>query len=86
MTYAFGRCPRCTAYAYEYLRTHSYCVNCNYSPDYEYTEPDVPKYAIECVKELDKKESLVEKNNKIYFGLSAFQNSHNLQQTQLTAF
>ncbi len=26
-------CPRCTERSYEVLRTHSYCINCNYSSD-----------------------------------------------------
>lgn len=26
-------CPRCNDSCYEVLRTHAYCVSCNYSPD-----------------------------------------------------
>lgn len=26
-------CPRCNERGYEVLKTHAYCVNCNYSPD-----------------------------------------------------
>lgn len=26
-------CPRCNDRSYEVLRTHAYCVSCNYSPD-----------------------------------------------------
>lgn len=26
-------CPRCEYRSYEVLKTHAYCVNCNYSPD-----------------------------------------------------
>ena len=29
----FKTCPRCDERGYEVLHTHSYCVNCNYSPD-----------------------------------------------------
>lgn len=27
-------CPRCTERTYEKLSTHSYCVSCNYTPDF----------------------------------------------------
>ena len=26
-------CPRCHERGYEVLKTHAYCVSCNYSPD-----------------------------------------------------
>lgn len=26
-------CPRCYDRSYEVLKTHAYCVSCNYSPD-----------------------------------------------------
>ncbi len=26
-------CPRCNDRSYEVLKTHAYCVSCNYSPD-----------------------------------------------------
>ena len=26
-------CPRCNERGYEVLKTHAYCVSCNYSPD-----------------------------------------------------
>lgn len=29
----FRTCPRCNERSYEVLRTHAYCVSCNYSPD-----------------------------------------------------
>ena len=29
----FSKCPRCNEKSYERLKTHSYCVCCNYSPD-----------------------------------------------------
>lgn len=31
MTY----CPRCGEYSYERLRTHTYCIDCNHSPEME---------------------------------------------------
>lgn len=30
-------CPRCGWAAYEYLRFHSHCTNCNYSPGQQYS-------------------------------------------------
>lgn len=29
----YGRCPRCGSLSLEHLQTHSYCWECNYSPD-----------------------------------------------------
>ena len=31
----YGQCPRCGMWAVEHLRTHSYCWECNYSPQAE---------------------------------------------------
>lgn len=28
-----GKCPRCGCHSMEHLRTHSFCWECNYSPD-----------------------------------------------------
>lgn len=33
----FTCCPRCGACGYEKLRTHTYCVDCNYSPNLDLT-------------------------------------------------
>ncbi len=37
----FHRCPRCWEAAYEVLKTHCYCVNCNYCPEFDpwFTRP-----------------------------------------------
>ena len=32
-SHGYGRCPRCGRWAMEHLRTHSYCWECNYSPE-----------------------------------------------------
>lgn len=32
----FKICPRCNDRGYEVLKTHAYCVSCNYSPDLLY--------------------------------------------------
>lgn len=29
----YGKCPRCGCHSLEHLKTHSYCWECNYSPD-----------------------------------------------------
>lgn len=48
----FAYCPRCGEKTYEYLRSHSYCVGCNYSPTtdekYDYT---IPEWALEVLRE-----------------------------------
>ena len=48
----FSYCPRCNGKSYEHLATHSYCVNCNYSPTtdekYDYA---IPQWALEFLKE-----------------------------------
>ena len=41
-------CPRCQSEAYEVLRTHSYCLTCNYSPTFEdEPTPNVPQWALD---------------------------------------
>lgn len=35
----WNTCPRCGSASLETLRTHSYCIDCNYSP---VPEPEVP--------------------------------------------
>ena len=48
----FSICPRCCERGYEILETHSYCVNCNYSPDFsETTQPLIPDWALEAIQE-----------------------------------
>ena len=37
----FQICPRCRFRSYELLQTHSHCINCNYSPDFD-IEPQLP--------------------------------------------
>lgn len=39
-------CPRCGEAAYEVLKTHAYCINCNFSPDYTDPEPAIPIWAL----------------------------------------
>lgn len=47
----FHTCPRCRAGGLEVLKTHSYCVNCNY---FDARESDeclaLPRWAIETLK------------------------------------
>lgn len=33
--FGFGQCPRCGLFSVEHLRTHSYCWECNYAPEFE---------------------------------------------------
>lgn len=50
----FDRCPRCSSLRYEMLRTHAFCVECNFSPELERDPDDVaiPQWAIKAVNEL----------------------------------
>ena len=44
-TMKFSECPRCNFESYERLGNHSYCVNCNYSPTYDYeAERVIPEW------------------------------------------
>ncbi len=48
----FAECPRCGDEAFEILETHSFCVSCNYSPDFdEIPEPIIPNWALEAMDE-----------------------------------
>lgn len=50
--FQFAGCPRCGAEAYEQLRTHCLCLNCNFSPDLDLDLPmSVPIWAIEALQE-----------------------------------
>jgi len=31
----FDQCPRCGDYGYEHLKTHEYCVLCDYAPEFD---------------------------------------------------
>lgn len=54
----FSKCPRCNEKSYERLKTHSYCVCCNYSPDLDsYKKPTadelpIPPWAAKAVKNI----------------------------------
>lgn len=53
----FKTCPRCNDRGYEVLKTHAYCVSCNYSPDLLYRKPmssddlPIPEWAAKAVRE-----------------------------------
>lgn len=49
------KCPRCQTMRYEKLKTHSYCSECNYTPDLtarQLADDDlpIPQWAIDAVK------------------------------------
>ncbi|MBI4404087.1 MAG: hypothetical protein HY537_08000 [Deltaproteobacteria bacterium] len=50
-----GFCPRCATLNYERLRTHSYCVQCHYSPDLDDDVPAQLAIPLWVIKELDLK-------------------------------
>ncbi len=49
-----SNCPRCGAGAYESLRSHSYCIDCNYSPTFSKDhEPAIPRWAVDAINETE---------------------------------
>ena len=49
----FLNCPRCDYVAYEVLKTHSYCYNCDFCPDdFEVAQPIIPKWALDAIRDL----------------------------------
>lgn len=50
----FLTCPRCGEKGFDRLRTHAYCVECNYSPDFEPRPDDVPEWALKYVNQTRK--------------------------------
>lgn len=49
-------CPRCGERTLQNLRTHSFCVDCNYSPtlDGDEGEPPIPSWALEVLRNAGK--------------------------------
>ena len=45
-------CPRCGTSGFESLRTHGFCVECNYSPDLQGKQPEpiIPRWAIKFIE------------------------------------
>ena len=48
----FLKCPRCEDFTYEKLKTHDYCLSCNYSTELDLSpRPDnVPQWALDSMK------------------------------------
>lgn len=55
----FTFCPRCDSRAYQILKTHSFCIECNYSPtlDGAEDEPLIPAWALESLRNAGKVET-----------------------------
>jgi uncharacterized OB-fold protein len=50
-----SECPRCGYESYEHLRSHSYCQECNYCPDLDWTrqpeqELSISSWAVDAFK------------------------------------
>ncbi len=66
-----SKCPRCDEKSYEKLKTHSYCVCCNYSPDLDdcislkADDLSIPQWATDAIKseKSNKKISIEIKDN-----------------------
>lgn len=46
----FSECPRCGEYGLERMRTHAFCVNCNYEEIYSDDLCVIPQWAIDAIK------------------------------------
>lgn len=46
----FSDCPRCGERGFEKLRTHAFCVNCNYEEIYSDELCVIPQWAIDAIK------------------------------------
>ena len=53
----FHVCPRCEERAYECFKTHAYCASCNYSQVAQSDLASAPKWAIDALREENKKQS-----------------------------
>lgn len=52
-------CPRCGVGGYEKLRSHSHCVNCNYTDASESEEMlAIPEWVLSVLKRIDKKQKI----------------------------
>ena len=64
----FQNCPRCGEKSYERLKTHGYCINCNYSPELEShafeDDRPIPAWAEEAVKKMDEEGAASKKKKK----------------------
>lgn len=49
---SFTFCPRCNSRTLENLKTHSYCIDCNYCPDLseQAEEKAIPDWALEALR------------------------------------
>lgn len=50
----FDVCPRCGEGGLETLKTHAFCVNCNYEEIYDDELCVIPRWALSAVKEASK--------------------------------
>lgn len=66
---SWSRCPRCSSESYETLKTHSYCVQCNYSPDLDNAKPEMTPQLAKIIREATRvfdetTNDIFEKNSK----------------------
>lgn len=46
-----SKCPKCKTHAYEVLSTHSYCLECNFSPDFIEKENSILNWALKEIRD-----------------------------------
>ena len=56
----FCNCPRCGERGLEKLRTHAFCVNCNYDEIYSDELCVIPQWAIDALKTVKPKSIVLE--------------------------
>jgi len=60
----FYTCPRCGVDGLETLKTHAFCVNCNYEAIFNDGLYVIPRWALDAVKEDSKPEACDQKPNE----------------------
>lgn len=58
----FSICPSCGLEGFDRLKTHAYCVQCNYSPDFD-EGPNIPPWVFKYIQET--KKSFVRKTGEM---------------------
>lgn len=62
----FDTCPRCGVGGLEILKTHAYCVNCNYEEIYGHDEfYSIPQWALDSLATKPVRSDLIEENDEI---------------------
>ncbi len=62
----FDTCPRCGVGGLEILKTHAYCVNCNYEEIYHNDEfYSIPQWALDSIASKPSRKELIDEPDDI---------------------